>query len=129
MNYVIINDKIINTVPAITEEEHMRGLMYVDKVPESMSFLFNKSAIHKFWMNNTKVPLDIVFCHNDRIIDICKGEPYSRRFVGPNKYSNLVIEFPQGYCKENSICVGNKVRVKLSINKLAAFFESKLESG
>lgn len=127
MNYVILKDKIINTVPAITEDEHMTGLMFKDSVPDSMSFLFTKASINKFWMHNTKIPLDILFCNNNKIIDICSGVPYSKEYIGPNLYSNLVVELPKGYCEKNQIRIGDNVRVKLSISKLADFFEIKLK--
>ena len=48
---------------AISRDEQMRGLMFVENMPgdEGMLFVFNSSAPRSFWMKNTRIPLDIFY--------------------------------------------------------------------
>ena len=75
-NFIIINNKKFKTVLAISEKEQEQGLMYVDWPPPVMSFIYASPRINKFWMKNTKCPLDIVFCFKNKITNILQGEPY-----------------------------------------------------
>ena len=62
-------------------------------------------------MHQTPSPLDILFCHNNRIKQICKGEPYSTSIIGGDYLSNLVIELPFGTVKNSGIKLGANVGV------------------
>lgn len=128
MSFVIIKDLKLPTVVAISDEEKQKGLMYVESVPGSMSFVFEEPCVNKFWMQNTKVALDIIFTKSGKIIDISKGVPYSIDYVGPDKESDLVVEVPYGFCSKNNIKIGDSVKLKMSIDKLAAYFEKKISS-
>lgn len=121
---IIINDKTFNVVSAITEEEQERGLMFKPWPPPIMIFPFDSCAIRKFWMSNTISPLDIVFCKNGKIIDICEGEPLSYKLIGPNIKTNLVLEFPRNMTKTSKICVGDYVKVIYSVISIAKKFGS-----
>src|SRR5271170_883578 len=93
---VIINGRKMETLLAISEEEQSRGLMYVDPPAPNMAFLYGYPKINKFWMKNTKAPLDIVFANKNKIVSICSGKPYSTEIIGDNRLSDLVVEFPAG---------------------------------
>jgi uncharacterized membrane protein (UPF0127 family) len=60
-------------------------------------------------MKNTPSPLDIIFCHNGQVIEICKGEPNSTKIVGGFNFSDLVVELPYGTAKKLDISVGSRV--------------------
>lgn len=107
---VLIKDKKIDVILALSEEEQRKGLMFVEPPVPNMAFVFKRAGIHKFWMNKTPAPLDIIFCSNNRIVDICYGEPMSTRQVGPNIPVDLVIEVPFGKAKEYNINIGDFVR-------------------
>ena len=62
-------------------------------------------------MKNTPSPLDIVFCCEGKIVEIHKGEPYSTSAIGPNKSSDLVIEFPYGTMSSMEIQLGHKAGI------------------
>lgn len=86
MDEIFINGKKFPTKVAITEEEQQKGLMYVSWPPPVMVFPYQKSGQRKFWMKNTISPLDIVFCNDNKIIKIVKGEPLSTMMVGPESF-------------------------------------------
>jgi uncharacterized protein len=114
MDSILINGQNIPTLVAITDDEQEKGLMFEDK-PVVMSFPFEKEAVRKFWMSNTFIPLDIIFCCAGRIVDICYGEPMSETFVGPNSPTDLVVELPYGYAKKIGATIGSPIDIKLSI--------------
>lgn len=118
-NFIIINNVKFPTLLAITPEEHEVGLMWKPWPPPIMCFLFNEPEVRKFWMKNTISPLDIVFCRNNTIIDICHGEPLSEDHVGPNEEVDLVIEFPFGHCKEYNISKGDLIKLNHSLKSIA----------
>ena len=107
--YIYIHNNVFQTLIAISSEEQSKGLMFEEWPPPIMAFIYSEAQVNKFWMKNTKVPLDIVFCHDGKVSQICKGEPHSTRTVGADKYSDLVIEFPLGTVSGSGIQVGHSV--------------------
>lgn len=107
--YIYIHNNVFPTLLAISSDEQSKGLMYEEWPPPVMSFVYATPQINKFWMKNTPSPLDIVFCHNGKVSQICQGEPHSTRIVGADKYSDLVIEFPLGTVYSSGIKVGHSV--------------------
>jgi uncharacterized membrane protein (UPF0127 family) len=116
---VKIKDKEFQTLVAITPEDHSTGLMYKSWPPPVMCFPYNNAAVRKFWMKNTISPLDIVFCNKGKIISICFGEPLSTKMVGPDRPSDLVIEFPAGTTKTFGFGIGDEVNLALSKQTIA----------
>ena len=69
---------------ALTAEERGRGLMYRDALAKErgMLFVFPEEGLHRFWMKNTRIELDIIFIAGDRrVVSIsnraqpCRKEP------------------------------------------------------
>jgi uncharacterized membrane protein (UPF0127 family) len=125
-DFVKIADNEFPTLLAISTDEQERGLMHIDWPPPVMSFVYRKPAINKFWMANTKVALDIVFCLKNKITSIKNGEPMSTRIIGDNIPSDLVIELPSGTCSKNNIVVGDNVELKCSQNSLMKILATKI---
>lgn len=121
-----IGKHVFNTLVAITEEEHAIGLMWKKAPAPIMSFPYEKAEVHKFWMQNTIAPLDILFCHGNKIIDIKKGSPYSIDLIGPDKETDLVVELPFGTVKEYNIAEGDYIELKYSMNTLSKKYAQKL---
>jgi uncharacterized membrane protein (UPF0127 family) len=88
---------------ALSYDEQCKGLMYEPFPPPIMSFIYEEPKLNKFWMKNTPSPLDIVFCCNGKITQICKGEPYSTFTIGDDSLSDMVIELPYGTIKDSGI--------------------------
>lgn len=107
--YIYIHEHIFPTLFAISMEEQARGLMGQEWPPPVMSFIYTYPKCNKFWMKNTPSPLDIVFCHNDQVTQICKGEPFSTAMIGDDSRSDFIIEFPHGMVAATGIMLGHKV--------------------
>jgi uncharacterized membrane protein (UPF0127 family) len=113
LDEVIIKGTSFPTLIAVTEDEHATGLMF-RKDPCVMTFPYDRLAIRKFWMKNTLLPLDIVFCREGKVVDVCHGEPLSEMQIGPNMASDLVIELPCGTAKILQLKTGDAVELKYS---------------
>lgn len=87
------------------------GLMHRDPPLPCMAFPYKRAQVNKFWMLNTKAPLDIVFCYKNKIVQICKGESFSTRIVGDDSLSDLVVEFPFGTCAAMNIKLGDDIQL------------------
>lgn len=106
--YIYIANNIMPTLLAISQDEQSRGLMYMEWPPPIMSFIYASPGINKFWMKNTPSPLDIVFCNNNIITQICVGIPHSTQVIGGDNLSDLIIELPYGTVKSSGIKLGNE---------------------
>jgi uncharacterized protein len=106
--YVYIHDTVFPTLLAISADEQTRGLMHQEWPPPVMSFIYSSPGLNRFWMKNTPSPLDIVFCHNGKVSEICYGEPHATSVIG-SQISDLVIELPHGTVDTAGIKVGQAV--------------------
>ena len=109
--YFFINENILPCLFAISQEEQTRGLMNVEAPVPNMLFINKIAKINKFWMKDTPSELDIIFCKNGKIVEICRGEPNSTKIVGPDSLTDLVIELPYGTAKSLNISPGDSVGV------------------
>lgn len=108
---VFINNNIFESLFPTSEKEQEQGLMYLDPPTPVMTFAYPTVRINKFWMKNTKAPLDIIFCCHGKVIDICYGEPNSTKIIGPDNYSDLIIELPYGTVVTSGIKIGHSVGI------------------
>ena len=109
--YIHIANNIFPTLLAISAEEQAKGLMFQEWPPPIMSFIYRQAQVNRFWMHNTKSPLDIIFCHQGQVSQICQGEPYSTAIIGDNKPSDLIVEFPLGTAKTFNLKLGHSVGI------------------
>lgn len=109
--YIYISNNIFSTLLAISEREQQIGLMGQVWPPPVMTFVYSSPRVNKFWMKNTPSPLDIIFCSNGEVSQICFGEPHSTSIIGDDKVSDLVIEFPRGTVVSSGIKLGHYVGV------------------
>lgn len=75
-----INDKEYNVKVADTDKERQKGLQGITTLAEDegMLFVYDEPQEVSFWMQNTKIPLDIIFINEDQeVIRVFKGEPDS----------------------------------------------------
>ena len=107
--YIYVNNNVFHTLLAISHEEQEKGLMGQSWPPPIMTFVYNEPKINKFWMKNTPSPLDIIFCSNGKVSQICLGEPNSTSIIGDDDYSDLVIELPRGTVLSSGIKIGHQV--------------------
>lgn len=84
-----INNKIYTLQVSKTPEELEKGLSGVKVLPKDSGMLFDLGDIAEevsFWMENTHIPLKIVFLDKDmNISKVCKGLPNTRdSHIGKN---------------------------------------------
>ena len=106
---ISIKGQVFNTLVAVTEDEHRKGLMYQNWPPPIMVFPYKRAEKRRFWMYNTPTPLDIIFCRANCVIGIFKGEPFSTKLVGPEEPSDFVVELPAGTAASLGLSVGDYV--------------------
>ena len=78
MTTIHIGDKEYNVKEAHTEEEKRKGLQRVTELPknEGMLFFFDEPQEVSMWMQNTLIPLDIIFINeDDEVIKVVQGVP------------------------------------------------------
>jgi len=86
--------------------------MYRRTVPEGTGMLFDmgRTAVHRFWMKHTWVPLDQVFLNAaGGVVGIIQnrapGDLAARGVDVPSRY---VLEVPGGWCWRHGVCVGQR---------------------
>lgn len=63
---------------ARTPQEQARGLMFREHLPDDrgMLFVYERPAPQRFWMKNTRIPLDILYFDSKRrLINLHTGQP------------------------------------------------------
>jgi uncharacterized membrane protein (UPF0127 family) len=106
----------IDVEVAATRDAETRGLMWRTELPEGkgMIFIFNGETVHNFWMQNTLIPLDMLFIATDGtvvgIVERAEPQTTTARTVGkPSKY---VLEVPGGWCAKLGVVAGSKATVE-----------------
>lgn len=98
---------------ARTPEELAQGLMFRESLPErsGMLFLFPDSQVHKFWMKNTMIPLDMIWIDRDgRVLFVsvqtppCRADPCPT--YGPEQPAASVLEMAGGLAAKEKVVVG-----------------------
>jgi uncharacterized membrane protein (UPF0127 family) len=107
-------EKAVSVEVARSEAAQARGLMYRQHLPpgDGMLFFMGEEKVHAFWMENTLIPLDIIFIGKDmKVVGVVENaEPRTRsnRFV--NARSLYVLEVNGGWSKANGVGAGTVVR-------------------
>ncbi|MEP6768560.1 MAG: DUF192 domain-containing protein [Acidobacteriota bacterium] len=106
---------------AKTPEEQAQGLMYRESLPEktAMLFLFSDSGVHKFWMKNTMIPLDMIWLDSDgKVLFVnagtppCKADPCAN--YGPDAAAASVLEIAGGMAAREKVTVGARLKIVIS---------------
>jgi uncharacterized membrane protein (UPF0127 family) len=98
---------------AVTDEQRARGLMYRRELPEGRGMLFDffREQAITMWMQNTYIPLDMIFIRGDgRILSIAENtEPLSTRVISSGGPARAVLEVIGGTVKKLGIRPGDRV--------------------
>ena len=98
---------------AKTPEDQAQGLMYRESLREKsgMLFLFPANEVHRFWMKNTMIPLDMIWMDPTRKVLFvsantppCKADPCPD--YGPNAPASSVLEIAGGLAAKEGIKPG-----------------------
>jgi hypothetical protein len=95
------------------DADRAKGLMYRKELPEGrgMLFDFHREQEVSFWMQNTYIPLDMVFIRGDgRILRIAEDtEPLSTRLIPSGGPVRAVLEVVAGTAQKLGIAPGDRV--------------------
>ena len=98
---------------ADNDAERAKGLMYRKDLPEGqgMLFDFHREQEVSFWMQNTYIPLDMVFIRADgRILRIAENtEPLSTKLIPSGGPVRAVLEVIGGTTRKLGIAPGDRV--------------------
>ena len=98
---------------ADTEAEREKGLMFRKELPEGRGMLFDFQHDQEvgFWMQNTYIPLDMIFIRGDgHILRIAENtEPLSTRVIPSNGPVRAVLEVIGGTVRKFGIAPGDRV--------------------
>ncbi len=109
--------KKINIEAAITPESQVQGMMYRTNNEESngMLFIMAEPGIHKFWMKDTYIPLDIAFVDSLGMIDTIyrSAKPLSEKSLPSRRRVQYVVETNGGFSDKYGIKEGDLMSFKL----------------
>ena len=95
------------------DADRAKGLMYRKELPEGrgMRLDFHREQEVSFWMQNTYIPLDMVFIRGDgRILRIAENtEPLSTRLIPSGGPVRAVLEVVAGTAQKLGIAPGDCV--------------------
>jgi hypothetical protein len=97
---------------AQTEQQQSKGLMFVRHLAPNhgMIFPFSPPQEVSFWMENTLIPLDIVFIREDHTIArITHAKPLDETLLPSGEPIVAVLEIGGGRAEQLGIAPGDKV--------------------
>lgn len=109
--YLVVKDRSIELEVARTPESQARGLMNrYDLNGKGMLFPVQPPKVVSVWMKNVRVPLDIVFVRQGRVVAIAHSTPPCYQESCP-RYKppvpvDAVIELPAGMAGKLGLSVG-----------------------
>jgi hypothetical protein len=98
------------------EEEVMRGLKNRESMEpdQAMLFIFPQIDYYEFWMQDTYLPLDMLFMTADETVFqiVENAKPFSEERITPEKPNSYVLEINAGLAKKLKLLVGDKISWK-----------------
>jgi len=98
---------------AENDADRAKGLMFRKELPEGRGMLFDFQAEQdvSFWMQNTYIPLDMIFIRSDgRILRIAENTvPLSTRMIPSGGPVRAVLEVIGGTARKLGIAPGDRV--------------------
>lgn len=99
---------------ADTPETRARGLMHREELPRSagMLFIYDEPERATFWMENTPLPLDMLFFDEAGVLQSLheNAEPFSRRIIDGGSGISYVLEINGGMAGMLGIGPGAELR-------------------
>ncbi len=116
---VCFQNRCVEVQTATTEEQLKEGLKHRSFLPEheGMLFIFQKNGRYDFWMQDTLIPLDILWLDENRnVIDIASKVPPCITnpcpTYGPSQPSRYVLEVNAGVAERLKIKIGDHADYK-----------------
>lgn len=118
---VKINSVVVKAELADTVAKRSVGLSGRESLGESegMLFTFSKSDRHRFWMKGMKIPLDLIWISENKIVDIHPNvqppalgtEDNMLTIYQPKNGADRVLEVNAGFSAKNNIQEGDQVEI------------------
>jgi len=106
----------IKVEAAVLPEERSRGLMFRESMAlnEGMLFVFEKGASQRFWMKNTRIPLDIGYLSSSGVLlEIHKAKPFNTSGVASKSNDiKFVLELNADAYRKLGISIGSRISLK-----------------
>ena len=100
---------------ARTPEEQATGLMgrLLLGDNQGMLFAFHQTKDQALWMENTFIPLDMIFMNENGVVlgIVENATPRSRAIRSIGRPSRLVLEVAGGWCARHGVRVGDRMAV------------------
>ena len=114
-----LGSSTFNFFIADTDEEKTHGLSGVISMNdnEGVLFRFAHPANTVFWMKDMQFPLDFVYVHNNRVVELKENilpSSYPNTIVN-KQIADIVIELNAGQIRKKSIKVGDVLELDLSL--------------
>ena len=109
-----IGDRTFTLEVAATPASRERGLMFRESMPDDhgMIFVFPDEAMRRFWMMNTKIPLDIIYINAARkIVAIKPMKPHDLIGVTSDEPAKYAIELNKDMARKIGVKVGDVLEI------------------
>ncbi len=108
---------------AVTAVQRDQGLKHRTSLETDagMLFLFPDAGLRRFWMQNTLIPLDIIFLDADGTVqNIERGEPFVELpGYHSRRAARMVLELNAGWCEQAGLKPGDRIVVPPELLALA----------
>ncbi len=98
-----------------SDKDKQIGLSKYKNLPEDkgMIFVFDKEGFYPFWMKDMKLPLDIIFIKENKIVTIYENLPINNLSIyTPTQASDRVLEINANLSKKYGFSIGDSVTFK-----------------
>ena len=110
---------------AVTPEEKAKGLMFRERLAEGygMLFVFREPGKQRFWMRNTRIPLDLGYFSSEGILrEVHAAQPFDESgYPSRNDRIKYVLELNQGAYRNAGLAPG----AKLNLREMAAALRAR----
>lgn len=117
---VTIDNQTFSVELAKTTKDQEQGLSGRTTLPQDqgMLFIFKQAARYPFWMKGMKIPLDIIFIKDNKIVTIFQNVPVPKDPKATNlpvyisdQPVNYVLELNAGKAKASNFHNGDTVKI------------------
>jgi hypothetical protein len=106
-------DWTVTVEVARTVIEQAQGLMFRWSLAPNhgMIFIYRDADVRRFWMKNTRIPLDMIFIAPDRRIAgiVARAEPYTETIRSVPAPAQWVLEVAGGEAEKHGLKSGDRV--------------------
>lgn len=119
-----IGEVLLRLELARTPSERELGLMHRESLnkKEGMLFIFETPQLQRFWMKNTRIPLDIGYFSADGYLkEIHHGRPFDLTGM-PSRSDSLqfVVELGANEFRDLGIKLGDRIDLQMIVNAILA---------